>query len=608
MRNPGEFKDRQAKRSMAPKLRQKDVKQILRRLWAYLYAEKHLLILSLVLVLIANLLALFGPALLGKAIAAIGTQQGQVDFRRVFSYVGVLVIFYLASALLSYIQSVMMIRLSQHVVGKMRRDVFAKLSSLPAGFYDRRQTGDIISVISYDINTVNESISHDFIQICASTVTIVGSFLMMLFIKPALVLVFVVTIPLSVIFTRQMSRIVRPLYSRRSEKLGAMNGYVEEMVGGHKTIRAYNREARVNEGFAEKNQAATVAYKKAGYLGIVPGPVVNFVNNLSLTLVGVFGSLMYLSGGLRLDGLSSFVLYSRKFSGPINDIANIYADLQSALAAADRVFRLLDEAPEKPDAPDAQALVEVRGDVRFDHVRFGYDATKIILHDLTLHAPPGSLIAIVGPTGAGKTTIINLLMRFYDADAGGITVDDNDIYALRRDSLRRAYVMVLQDTWLFHGTIFDNIAYSKPDATMEEVVAAARAAKIHSFITKLPQGYDTILSDDGVNISKGQKQLLTIARAMLMDANMLILDEATSNVDTQTERQIQSAMKHLMQNKTSFVIAHRLSTIEEADLILVLRDGNVVEQGTHQSLMAQGGFYAEMYRSQFVENESRQEA
>ena len=576
-----------------------NVGALLLRLWKYMGRNALLLVLALVLSLSSSLLALYGPKLSGQAINAIDLGAGKVDMETVLRCAVLMVIFYAVSAGLTYLLNMVMIRLSRTISKQMRHDVFEKLTALPVGFFDRYQTGDIISTITYDIDTVNTSLSSDMLQILQSTVTIIVSFIMMLTIAPKLVLVFVVTIPVTILFTRWLTKRVRPLFRRRSAKLGELNGFVEEMLSGQKTIRAYGREEAVLENFDSKNDAAVTAYTKAEANGTVTGPSVNFINNVSLALVCVFGAVLFLKGQIRLGDLSSFVQYSRKFSGPINEIANIIAELQSAFAAAERVFTLIDAEPEPVDSQDAQVLTDVAGDVRMEHVDFSYEPGKPIIKDLSFHAKPGSLTAIVGPTGAGKTTIINLLMRFYDVDAGAVYVDGHDIRTLTRDSLRKAFTMVLQDTWLFHGTIYENIAYGKPGATMEEVVAAAKAAHIHSYISRLPKGYDTVLSDNGTSISKGQKQMLTIARAMLLDAHMLILDEATSNVDTRTEQHIQAAMRALMREKTCFVIAHRLSTIQAADHILVLDGGQVVEQGTHESLMALNGTYRHLYESQF---------
>ncbi len=577
----------------------KNRKYILLRLWKYLYRYKLILLLSLILVIVSNVLALWGPNLSGKAIDAIGTTAGGVDFDAVLHYATLMIIFYVTSEVLSYVLSVLMMHLSKKVVFQMRKNIFDRLAALPVSFFDKHQTGEIISVISYDIDTINSSLSSDFLQVCKSIITIVGSFFMMLEIAPTLLLVFVVTIPLSIIFTKYVTTRSRPLFRRRSVKLGELNGFVEEMTGGQKTTKAYHQEKFVLDRFDKKNEEAIDAYTVAEYYGTMTGPGVNFINNMSLTLVSVFGALLYLRGSIGLGDISSFVLYSRKFSGPINEIANIVGDLQSAVAAAERVFRLMDEPPETPDSEYAKVLQEVYGDVAIRNVEFGYEPEKTIIKNFSLEAKPGSMVAIVGPTGAGKTTIINLLMRFYDVDKGGIYVDENNIYEVTRSSLRSAYTMVLQDTWLFHGTIFDNIAYGKENVTQEEVERVAKAAHIHNYIMSLPEGYQTVLSDNGINISKGQKQLLTIARAMLLDSQMLILDEATSNVDTQTEEQIQAAMRSLMQGKTCFVIAHRLSTIRNADNILVMRDGGIVEQGTHQQLMAGDTFYKELYYAQF---------
>ena len=572
---------------------------LLKRLWRYMGRNRLLVVLAVLLSLSSSMLSLYGPKLSGTAINAIELGAGKVDFDTVWRCATLMACFYISSAIFTYLLNAVMIRLSRTISKQMRHDVFENLTSLPVGFFDRYQTGDIISTITYDIDTVNQSLSSDMLQILQSVVTVTVSFVMMLTIAPKLILIFLVTIPATFFFTRWLTNHVRPLFRRRSAKLGQLNGFVEEMLNGQKTIRAYGREEEVLQRFDEKNDAAVDAYTVAEANGTITGPSVTFINNVSLSLVCIFGSLLFLKGEVRLGDLSSFIQYSRRFSGPINEIANIIAELQSAFAAAERVFTLIDAESEPADADDAMVLSEVQGDVKMEAVDFSYEPGKPIIKNLNFHAAPGSLTAIVGPTGAGKTTIINLLMRFYDVDGGAIYVDGKDIRQLTRSSLRKAFTMVLQDTWLFHGTIFENIAYGKPGATMEEVVAAAKAAHIHSYISRLPQGYDTVLSDNGSSISKGQKQMLTIARAMLLDAHMLILDEATSNVDTRTEQHIQAAMRELMKDKTCFVIAHRLSTIRSADHILVLEDGQVVDQGNHESLMTLGGVYARLYESQF---------
>ncbi len=569
------------------------------RLGKYMLCYFWLLMLALALTIGSNLFSLIGPTLSGYAIDAIEPGKGQVDFNQVFYYAGLMVVFYVVSSVLSYLLSILMIHISRKVVFRMRKDVFDKLLSLPVGYFDTHQTGDIISRISYDIDTVNASLSNDLVQILATVITVIGAFSMMVVISPKLVLVFVFTVPLSICMTKLITSRTRPLFRLRSRKLGELNGFVEEMISGQKTLKAYHQEENTIEKFDAKNEEAVESYYKAEYYGSVTGPTVNFINNLSLALISIFGALLYLAHSMTVGDISSFVLYSRKFSGPINEFANIISEFQSALAAAERVFLLIDEVPEPLDAKDAKELTHVMGNVRMEQVSFGYTEENPIIKGLNLRADKGKLVAIVGPTGAGKTTLINLLMRFYDVGDGHIYVDNEECSHVTRKSLRKSYAMVLQDTWLFEGSIFENIAYGKEGATIEEVEAAARAAKIHSFIKRLPNGYHTILSDDGTNISKGQKQLLTIARAMLLESPMLILDEATSNVDTRTEIQIQQAMRRLMEHKTCFVIAHRLSTIQNADVILVVNHGEIVEQGTHKELMEKKGFYHQLYRAQF---------
>ena len=573
---------------------------ILSRLLPYLLRYRLLLITCILLTVGGNLLALAGPYVSGLAIDAMELGTGKVDFSSVGFYSALMVLLYIASAVLSYALTRLMIVISRRVVNTMRRDVFNKLTELPVGYFDTNQTGDILSRISYDIDTINTSLSNDLVQVFASVVTVVGALAMMLAISPVLVLVFAVTVPLSFVLTKKITGFTRPLFRRRSAKLGELNGFVEEMISGQKTLRAYSQEENTIEKLDRQNDETVEAYYKADYYGSLVGPSVNFVNNLSLSLVSFFGAVLYLGGSISIGNISSFVLYSRKFSGSINEVANIIGELQSAFSAAERVFRLLDEPPEPADAPDAADRKAVDGEVELSHVSFGYTPDRQIIKDLSLRVPKGALVAIVGPTGAGKTTIINLLMRFYDVDSGEIRLDGCPVRGLTRRSLRLNYSMVLQDTWLFSGTVFENIAYGSETATRADVERVCRACGIHEYIMTLPEGYDTVLDDDGSNISKGQKQLMTIARAMLLDASLLILDEATSNVDTRTELRIQEAMRALMADKTCFVIAHRLSTIRGADMILVVRDGEIVERGTHDTLMQADTFYKQLYDAQFA--------
>ena len=585
------------------KAKPRDAKGALRRILRYLMEYRWWVLLFLCCTLLSNTGNLLGPRFAGKAIGVVeeGYQlgPGHVDMGMVGHYALLMLACYGLGSVMSFLVSIGMMRVGRRVARNMRRDVFNKLMTLPVGYFDRNQAGDIISRVSYDVDVVCTSLSTDVIQIVTSTVTVAGSFAMMCAISVPLVLCMAATIPVSILFTRYMSRKTRPLYARRSAAYGAMNGFAEEMFTGQRTILAYAQEDRVCEDFSQINRNAAEAYRDADGMGMTMGPTVGMISNFGLAAIGMGGAILYMLRVVGLEQISSFVLYSRKFSGPINEISNIINEIFSALAASERVFRLLDEPEEVKDIYGAAELESCRGHVKAEDVSFGYDPGKTILHHLDFEAKPGQTVAIVGPTGAGKTTIINLLMRFYDPEEGCIYVDGGSNQAYTMDSLRRSYAMVLQDTWVFRGTIFDNIAYGKEDATMEEVVAAAKAARIHNYIMRLPQGYNTVISEDGGNISKGQKQLLTIARAMLYNTNMLILDEATSNVDTNTERQVQKAIRSLMAGKTCFVIAHRLSTIQNADHILVVDHGDVVEQGTHEELMLQKGFYYKLYASQF---------
>ncbi|MBO7250927.1 MAG: ABC transporter ATP-binding protein, partial [Clostridia bacterium] len=511
------------KQEMMSPDKKKFKKGIFLRLSKYVLAQWPLFVTALALTLIANMLSLFGPRFSGAAIDAIEFDGG-VNFPEVWRNIGFMIGCYVISAILSYVLSVVMINLSQRIIYKMRRQVFEKLTTLPVGYFDTHATGDIISHLSYDIDTINATLSHDLIQVMTSIYTVVGSLIFMLRISKPMIIIFAITVPVSIIFTRYRSRVVRPLYRKRAKKYGELNGFAEEMLTGSRTISAYGRQEEISSRFNKINGEAMDAYYKADYHGAVLFPTINLINNFSLAMVATIGGILYmfsqngtvLAGSMffiTLGGVAQFVQYSRKFAGPINEFSNILHEFQSAFSAAERVFTILDESPEREDKPDAREFSDVRGDVELSDVTFGYTEDKIVLRNVNVSAKRGQTVAIVGPTGAGKTTIINLLMRFYDPQSGQILMDGTPSEDIKRSDLRRAFTMVLQDTWLFCGSIYDNIVYGKEDATPEEVYAAARSAHIASYIEGLPDGYDTILSDDGVNISKGQKQLITIARA-----------------------------------------------------------------------------------------------
>ena len=575
----------------------KNTKATLKRLLDYIVELRLYFISAILLSLLANALQLLGPYFTGKTIDLLDLSN--VELHQIMNYIYILIGVYISSALLLYLLNGLMIITSQKIVVKMRKELFDKFMDLPARYFDNHQIGDMISRISYDIDTINTSLSSDIIQFFGSIVTIIGALVMMVIISPILLSVFVITLPLSFNTTQFLAKKTRPLFKVRSQKLGELNGYVEETISGIKTIKAYSQEDTMINDFQVKNEDASEAYYKADYYGSVMGPSIGLVNNISLALISFLGSLLYLFSKITIGNISSFILYSRRFAGPITEGANIIAELQSTLAAAERVFRVLDEPLESDAFNVMKAKSDIQGEVIFDHVSFGYHKDVLVLNDINMHIKPGSVVAIVGPTGAGKTTLVNLLMRFYSPDQGRILIDQQDIASLPYKDVRQYFSMVLQDTWLFYGSILDNIKYGNENATQAEVEAVVERVFLKQLIENSKGGYQSMISDDGVNLSKGQKQLISIARAMLQDNPMIILDEATSNVDTMTEKKIQDAMLQLTKNKTSFIIAHRLSTIVSADLILVVKDGSIVELGQHEELLAKQGFYYRLYMAQF---------
>ncbi|MDY2734766.1 ABC transporter ATP-binding protein [Intestinibacter sp.] len=577
----------------------RDTRYILKKIWKYLYKYKFAIIISIMLTFISNAFSLVGPMLSGYAIEVIEYGRGNIDFSKIFYYGFLMALFYVASSILSYIISIIMVKTARNVVYSLRKDAFETILNLPVSYFDKNSVGDILSKLTYDIDTMGSTLSTDLVNILTSVVTLVGSFFMMFAISKKLVLIFFVTIPMSVMATKYITKRTRPLFRKRAKKIGDLNGFVEEHISGIKVIKAYNKEAKALDDFQKVNKDAVDAYYNAEYYGSMTMALMTFINNLSLACISTVGSILYLMNQMTLGQISSFVLYSRKFSGPIREISNLIADMQSAFAASERVFKFIDENREEKDKIDAEDLKNIGGKVDMKNVTFSYDLNEKVLEDLNINAKPNTVVAIVGPTGSGKTTIINLLMKFYNRDRGEISVDDKSIDDIKTESIRGAYAMVLQETWLFEGTIYENIAYGNENATLDDVKRVAKLAKIDDFIEGLPDGYDTMITGNGDNISKGQKQLLNIARAMLIDAKMLILDEATSNIDSKTEVQIQNALLEVMKGRTCFIIAHRLSTIKNADQILVLNGGKIVEKGNHRELLEKDGFYANLFKSQF---------
>ena len=580
--------------------RPKDTKGTLIKLYKTLLPFKVLIIFVVVLSIFSCVLSLLGPYFCGEAINEVEKGPGMIDFSIVWKWAVMMLVSYLFSEVVYLTINLIMVSVSKKTGYILRKECFEKLHRLPVSVFDDNSAGDILSRISYDVDVVATSIQTDISQIITTIITVLGSFFMMLKISLPLSCITMVTLPVTIIYTIHIKGITRPLYSKRSEKYGEMNGFVEEMFSGEKTIQAYSYEENVSKEYAKINKEASDAYFNADVRGVTIGPTMGMMNNLSLALNGMIGSILYMFSFATLGQLSSFILYSRKFAGPINELSNIMNEIFSALSAAERIYSFLGMKEDPEDAPDAIELTSGEGRVELRDVSFSYSPEKEILHSVSFSTEKGKTLAIVGETGAGKTTIINLLMRFYRPQGGKILIDGIDSAKLTDRSLRSQFAMVLQDTWLFRGTVLENIAYGREDATREEVVEAAKKAGIHHFITTLEKGYDTVISENGGNISKGQKQLLTIARAFLSKAPVLILDEATSNVDTSTEKKVQEAMAALMKGRTAIVIAHRLSTIENADEIIVMSYGSVVEKGTHSSLLEKKGAYYNLYRSQFA--------
>ena len=526
-----------------------------------------------------------------------------IDFSYIWNIVVILIGLYVLSAAFSYLQQFIMAGVSQKVVYDLRRDIDEKLARLPLKFFDSHTHGELLSRFTNDVDNISATLQQSITQVITSVTTVVGVLIMMLTISPLLTLISIIVIPLSGILMMMVVKRSQKYFIGQQKKLGELNGHIEEMYTGHNVVKAFGHEKKAINEFDEVNEGLYDVGWRAQFLSGLVMPIINFIGNLGYVLVAVVGGVLVTKGRITVGDIQAFIQYNRQFTQPIAQVAQISNIIQSTVASAERVFELLDEEEVIPEPVNPVKAKADCGAVEFEHVKFGYLEDRILINDMNIKAEPGQMVAIVGPTGAGKTTLVNLLLRFYELNGGRILVDDVDITEMNRADLRKKFGMVLQDTWLFNGTIRDNIAYGKKNATEEEIIAAAKAAHADHFIRVLPEGYDTILNEEVSNISQGQKQLLTIARALLADPEIMILDEATSSVDTRTELQIQNAMKTLMKGRTSFVIAHRLSTIREADVILVMKDGDVIETGNHETLMAQNGFYADLYNSQFNQEE-----
>jgi hypothetical protein len=591
----------------------KDFKGSFKKLLHYLGQYKAAIITVLIFAVGSAAFSVWGPKVLGNAITEImngliskvtGVEGGGIDFGRVGQILLFMLGLYVTSAVFSFVQGFLMTGVSQKVAYNMRKALSEKIGRLPMKYFDSRTHGEVLSRVTNDVDTLSQSLNQSLTQIITAVTTLVGVLIMMLTISWLMTLVTFVILPISLALIGFIMKKSQKYFQAQQEYLGHINGQVEEVYGGHNIVKAFNNEEAVNATFDETNATLYTSAWKSQFLSGLMMPIMTFVGNLGYVAVSILGGWLAIKKVIEVGDIVSFSQYIRNFTQPLTQVAQVGNLLQSTMAAAERVFEFLDEEEEDQTVENAVSPDSLEGSVQFAHVHFGYTPDKIIINDFSAQVQPGQKIAIVGPTGAGKTTMVKLLMRFYDVNDGAILVDGYDVRQFNRSELRELFGMVLQDTWLFNGTIMENIRYGRLDATDEEVVAAAKAAHVHHFVQTLPDGYNMVLNEEASNVSQGQKQLLTIARAILADPKILILDEATSSVDTRTEVRIQQAMDNLMRGRTSFIIAHRLSTIRDADLILVMRDGDIVEQGNHDELMAAGGFYASLYNSQFEQSEA----
>lgn len=584
----------------------KDFKGTMKKLMAYLSTYKIGIFFVIVFAIGSTIFNIVGPKILGKATTEIFkglvrkvSGGSGIDFDKIAHIVLTLLCLYLTSAVFSFVQGYIMTGVSQKLTYRLRKEISEKINRLPMNYFDKQTHGEVLSRITNDVDTLSQSLNQSATQVITSTTTIIGVLIMMLSISPLMTVVALLILPVSMGLISVIVKRSQKYFMSQQEYLGHVNGQVEEIYGGHNIIKAFNKEEDVIATFKRDNDILYTSAWKSQFLSGMMMPIMQFVGNLGYVGEVILGGYLAMKGTIQVGDIQSFIQYVRSFTMPIQQVAQVANMLQSTAAASERVFEFLEEKEEDQTVENPVCIDKLEGSVSFDHVHFGYNPDHTIINDFSVDVKPGQKVAIVGPTGAGKTTMIKLLMRFYDVGSGSIKVDGHDVRDFNRDDLRKMFGMVLQDTWLFKGSIEDNIRYGRLDATHEEVVEAAKAARAHRFIKTLPGGYQMELNEEASNVSQGQKQLLTIARAMLADPKILILDEATSSVDTRTEIQIQKAMDQLMKGRTSFVIAHRLSTIRDADVILVMKDGDIVEQGNHEELLAQNGFYAELYNSQF---------